>query len=245
LALQERERADETSATANRVIAMLEERIRRLESSREAEIAQARYERAEARVVEVEAKVAELQARLHTADNILPTEYDRMGKTAEYIEMGKQARNDLYRKRPVTVEAIQFTAHNREEIERFLADTPHSWDRGLVILTLEGDLHVSVGDYIIRGVAGEVYPCKPDIFEMTYELVTETEGGDGEPAKNGLSATGEYDRVRREDAWTGVYTDGTPVRLLPQSVADAMRDELLAYIADLRTALAHWMTDET
>ena len=60
-----------------------------------------------------------------------------------------------------------------------------------------------------------------------------------------LRATDEYDRVRREDAWAGVYTDGTPVRLLPQTVSDAMRDELLAYIADLRTALAHWMTDET
>ena len=59
-----------------------------------------------------------------------------------------------------------------------------------------------------------------------------------------LPATAEYDRVRREDAWTGVYTDGTPVRLLPQSVSDAMRDELLAYISDLRTALAHWITDE-
>lgn len=39
----------------------------------------------------------------------------------------------------------------------------------LFINTLEGVHHVSVGDYIIRGVAGEIYPCKPDIFEQTYE----------------------------------------------------------------------------
>ena len=80
----------------------------------------------------------------------------------------------LYRKRPVIVEVVQFTGDNKDEIERFLADTPHSWDRGLVILTLEGDLHVSVGDYIIRGVAGEAYPCKPAIFEATYEPIAET-----------------------------------------------------------------------
>ena len=41
----------------------------------------------------------------------------------------------------------------------------------LFIQTLEGRFHVSVGDYIIRGVKGELYPCKPDIFEQTYELV--------------------------------------------------------------------------
>jgi hypothetical protein len=52
-----------------------------------------------------------------------------------------------------------------------------------------------------------------------------------------LPATGEYDRVRREDAWVGVYSDGTPVRLLPQSVADAMRDELLDRIRELEAAL--------
>ena len=54
-----------------------------------------------------------------------------------------------------------------------------------------------------------------------------------------LPATAEYDRVRCEDAWVGVYTDGTPVRLLPQSVSDAMRDELLARIRELKTALVH------
>lgn len=41
----------------------------------------------------------------------------------------------------------------------------------LYIKTLEGNHHVSVGDYIIKGVAGELYPCKPDIFERTYEAV--------------------------------------------------------------------------
>ena len=43
----------------------------------------------------------------------------------------------------------------------------------LHIKTLEGNHHVSVGDYVIKGVQGELYPCKPDIFEQTYELVEE------------------------------------------------------------------------
>lgn len=43
----------------------------------------------------------------------------------------------------------------------------------LFVKTLEGDHHVSVGDYIIKGVQGELYPCKPDIFKETYEIVEE------------------------------------------------------------------------
>lgn len=59
-----------------------------------------------------------------------------------------------YRKRPVVVEAYQT-------------------DREMIIHTLEGDHHASVGDYIITGVKGEQYPCKPDIFAKTYEPVDE------------------------------------------------------------------------
>lgn len=44
-------------------------------------------------------------------------------------------------------------------------------DGGLVIKTLEGEHIATIGDYIIKGVKGEYYPCKPDIFEMTYELI--------------------------------------------------------------------------
>jgi len=47
------------------------------------------------------------------------------------------------------------------------------YDTEYYIKTLEGDLHVSMGDFIIRGVASEIYPCKPGIFEKTYELVSE------------------------------------------------------------------------
>lgn len=61
-----------------------------------------------------------------------------------------------YRKKPVVIEAIQFI------------DNPYMY-----IETLEGTMKASVGDYIIKGVNGEFYPCKPDIFEKTYEEVAE------------------------------------------------------------------------
>lgn len=57
-----------------------------------------------------------------------------------------------YRKRPVIIEQFQT-------------------DKELDINTLEGVMHASIGDYVITGVSGEKYPCKPDIFELTYELV--------------------------------------------------------------------------
>jgi hypothetical protein len=82
----------------------------------------------------------------------------------------------LYRKRPVQIEAIQFTGHNDDEIAAFVGnkgfdpiDNRPTWQ----IHTLEGVMTAEVGDYIIKGVAGEFYPCKPDIFWQTYEQIGE------------------------------------------------------------------------
>jgi len=77
-----------------------------------------------------------------------------------------------YRKLPVEVEAIQWTGGNTEEIRAFCGDNLHEETgepQTLTIRTLEGLHMASVGDYIIKGIAGEFYPCKPDIFEATYE----------------------------------------------------------------------------
>ena len=86
-----------------------------------------------------------------------------------------------YRKKPVIIEAIQFEDNSDRiiEIHEFMGgdtirvnyedkDNPY-----LKIETLEGIMKASVGDYIIKGVNGEFYPCKPDIFEKTYERVTD------------------------------------------------------------------------
>lgn len=77
-----------------------------------------------------------------------------------------------YRKKPVVIEAIQWTGENCAEIDAFLDDTEETTPGGpIVIETLEGDMTAQVGDWIIRGVQGELYPCKPDIFAATYEAV--------------------------------------------------------------------------
>lgn len=80
-----------------------------------------------------------------------------------------------YRKKPVTIEAVQWTGFNISEICNF-AGMSHLFVEGqLYIQTLEGVHHASIGDYIIKGVYGEFYPCKPDIFKETYEEVKEGE----------------------------------------------------------------------
>lgn len=78
-----------------------------------------------------------------------------------------------YVKKPVVVEALQVSNGfpNFEEIEEFVGGGLEFRDGELVIATLEGAMRASPGDYIIKGVKGEFYPCKPDIFELTYEKV--------------------------------------------------------------------------
>jgi len=77
-----------------------------------------------------------------------------------------------YRKKPVVIEAIQlqFSTTSQEQIIEWSNNTiEKGLDGGLRIPTLEGTMVANTGDYIIRGVQGEYYPCKPDIFEATYE----------------------------------------------------------------------------
>jgi len=76
-----------------------------------------------------------------------------------------------YRKKPVEVEAVQFTPLSIEACEEFVGGDLGRGVDGWVISTLEGAMLVTPGDFIIRGVQGEFYPCKPDIFEQTYEEV--------------------------------------------------------------------------
>ena len=75
-----------------------------------------------------------------------------------------------YRKKPVEIEAIKWTGDNLNEILEFCGVKKAEMDiKGtLIIHTLEGDHIARKGDMIIKGVAGEFYPCKPDIFEATY-----------------------------------------------------------------------------
>jgi len=88
-----------------------------------------------------------------------------------------------WRKKPVVVEAMKYPGHTVTGVDTLLAfedwieplaKAAGRWPltyrgQSLIIPTLEGDHEAKPGDYIIRGVSGEIYPCKPDIFAKTYE----------------------------------------------------------------------------
>ncbi len=86
-----------------------------------------------------------------------------------------------YRKKPIVIEARQIIGpENVDEIAEWSGGDPFTLDNpeygmpgphGVVIDTLEGEMHAEWGDWIIKGVKGEFYPCKPDIFKVTYEAV--------------------------------------------------------------------------
>ena len=97
----------------------------------------------------------------------------------------------LVRKKPVTVEAMLYdgTYEQKMEVYRWIRDNPQGSydfqrtpqpdsgvtinpsDGSMLIMTLEGEMKVSNGDYVIRGVSGEFYPCKPEIFKSSYETI--------------------------------------------------------------------------
>lgn len=84
-----------------------------------------------------------------------------------------------FRKKPVVIEAVQFLPNKESvaqihelntgsrQVEVFVS---HDQRYSMYIHTLEGKMEASIGDWIIRGVSGELYPCKPDIFLQTYEV---------------------------------------------------------------------------
>lgn len=79
---------------------------------------------------------------------------------------------ERYRKKPVVIEAMQYGPYTAPSLAlaQFLAGTgAKAVTEGIKIQTLEGDMLASPGDWIIKGVKGEFYPCKPDIFAATYE----------------------------------------------------------------------------
>lgn len=76
-----------------------------------------------------------------------------------------------YRKKPVSIYALQYAGNNQEDICKFVGENSYMAGNRVIIKTLEGDMTCSIGDYVIKGINGEFYPCKPDIFEKTYELI--------------------------------------------------------------------------
>jgi hypothetical protein len=76
-------------------------------------------------------------------------------------------------KRPVEIEYVRVTPLNLEQIEQFVGGDLEVRNGEVIIATLEGAMHASLNDVIIKGVKGEFYPCKPDIFADTYDIIEE------------------------------------------------------------------------
>lgn len=75
-----------------------------------------------------------------------------------------------FRKKPVVIEAVQFDGENIDQIDAFVGKLHYGEAKHeIFIKTLEGMMQIGLGDWVIRGVAGEFYPCKPDIFAATYD----------------------------------------------------------------------------
>lgn len=82
-----------------------------------------------------------------------------------------------FRKKPVVVEAVRWTGDNLHEVLDFISTRAARWVQSshqgplIIIRTLEGEMAALPGDWIICGIKGEYYPCKPGIFAETYDLV--------------------------------------------------------------------------
>ena len=74
-----------------------------------------------------------------------------------------------YRKKPVVIEAVQWTGENMGDILGFFGGAALREGQDIIISTLEGEMRAMPDDWIIKGVKGEFYPCKPDIFAATYD----------------------------------------------------------------------------
>jgi hypothetical protein len=81
-----------------------------------------------------------------------------------------------YIKKPIEIEAIQYLTENVQQVSKFIGDFPHKIiesENIIIISTLEGEHIVRHGDFVIRGIYDEYYPCKPDIFNASYTEVEE------------------------------------------------------------------------
>jgi hypothetical protein len=79
-----------------------------------------------------------------------------------------------FRKRPVVIDAVKWTGSNVDDVRALGLESPDVRGTDLLVPTLEGPLRAAAGDWLIRGVQGEFYPCKPDIFAATYEPAGES-----------------------------------------------------------------------
>ena len=95
----------------------------------------------------------------------------RCHETCEVCKENGGFSMNFYVKKPVVISAVQWGGINVRELQDFVDNATLSLKPEVGIHTLEGFMKISIGDFVIKGVNGEFYPCKPDIFEKTYEHV--------------------------------------------------------------------------
>lgn len=102
---------------------------------------------------------------------VLEREVAELRRYKEEQEEKENPRVRKYKKKPMVIEAIRFTTV--DALKKAFPDifVYKKYKKKVVIQTLEGEMVISFGDYIIKGIKGEYYPCKPDIFEETYDRV--------------------------------------------------------------------------
>lgn len=76
-----------------------------------------------------------------------------------------------FRKRPLEVEAVQYTGENREEVRHFAAKQTELINGKLILFPYDSAVEAKPGDWVIKDVNGQAYPCKPDVFAATYDPV--------------------------------------------------------------------------
>ena len=150
-----------------------------------------------------------------------------------------------YRKRPVVVDAMQWTGLNLEEVKEFVGEAltydilDTAWEVGkgrphvfMKIKTLEGDMEVSEKDFIIKGVNGEFYPCKPDIFQKTYM----PESTEDKPIGRLIDADklnfSEQHYNKSQTKAILDFVDAQPTAYNPDKVVDQLKKEFKKYYGD-------------
>ena len=127
-----------------------------------------------------------------------------------------------YRKKPVVINAIElkFSTESQDEIIQWSNNTiQKGLDGGLRIPTLEGIMVANTGDYIIRGVKGEYYPCKPDIFKMTYELASTLHQQEiSDESWEGCDGCTEQDEIMYKNGYVKGYN--AAISELPKEISD-------------------------
>lgn len=124
--------------------------------------------------------------------------------------------------RPVVKEAVQFTGENQDEIQAFCPDIEKDPGGGMMVRTLEGAMYISPGDWVIKSVRGEFYPCKPDVFERTYDPLDKAEETAFIEAAISILIKECHETAVSKGWWDEPRSDGECIALMHSELSEAL-----------------------